>query len=288
MVYRTLRTIKDHTLRALDVVGLGAFAQRSLQYLKARGLTPWMPLVPETEFYDCVRGAIKRLRDAEATNTLGDYLEFGVSRGTSMACVHRALHDVGLHHVRLIGFDSFEGMPPEAGEEGWAPGAYHSTLDATRHYLVSKGVDLSRVTLVKGWFKDTLTAETRDRHGIGKTSLIMVDCDIYSASKEALKFCEPYIQDQAVIMFDDWGWRSDHGEVGQKEAFEEFLAEHPDLRADALPSYLQQARVFFMTRISSLAHGTVRGVRAAVAFMAALIFDEAVCLGAAECAIVAL
>ena len=153
-----------------------------------------------------------------------------------MACTYSTLRHAGLNHMRLIGFDSFEGMPSGAEKEGWFKGQYHSSMQATRSYLKRKQVDLERVTLVKGWFKDTLTEETRRNHSIEKASLIMVDCDIYSASKDALNFCEPHIHKQAVIMFDDWGWREEINEIGQKEAFEEFLAEHPELivGADAL------------------------------------------------------
>jgi O-methyltransferase len=216
--------------------------------LKARGLMPWEPLVPEEAFSDCVAHCIRRLREIEPSEPFGDYLEFGVSRGTSLACVYRSLKMAGLHQACLIGFDSFEGMPPEAANEGWAEGRYHSTIEATRSYLRQKQVDLDRVTLVKGWFKDTLTEKTRQGLALEKASLIMVDCDIYSASKDALTFSEPHIRKYAVILFDDWGWREDLGEIGQKEAFAEFLAEHPDLTAEPLPAYLPQARVFLITR----------------------------------------
>ena len=76
----------------------------------------------------------------------------------------------------------------------------------------------------------------------------MIDCDIYSASRAALFFCEPLIVDHAVILFDDWGWREEVGGVGQKEAFDEFLGEFPELAAERLPSYFKHARVFLVER----------------------------------------
>jgi O-methyltransferase len=104
------------------------------------------------------------------------------------------------------------------------------------------------VDLVKGWFKDTLTEECRTALAIGKASLIMIDCDTYSASRDALRFCEPHIDRHAVVLFDDWGWREEVGEIGQKEAFAEFLAEHRDILAEPMPSYLPQARIFLLRR----------------------------------------
>ena len=138
-------------------VGLEGPARKTLHTLRAAGWTPWKPLVPEEAFCTCVRNAVEKLQELERPHELGDYLEFGVSRGTSMACAYRTLQKSGLHEMRLIGFDSFEGLPPEAAREGWGPGEYRSSLSATRNYLKRHNVDLARVKLVKGWFRDTLT-----------------------------------------------------------------------------------------------------------------------------------
>jgi O-methyltransferase len=203
-------------------------------------------LVPEAELAASYDYAIKRL--AAEGHKFGDYLEFGVSRGTSLACMYHSLADAGLDHVRLIGFDSFEGLPPEAAEEGWAPEQFASTMGATQRYLRSRGVELDRVSLVKGWFRETLRPSTTDRLNLGKASLIMIDCDIYSASKQALWYCAPLIQDQAVLIFDDWGWRADKGERGQREALEEFLEAFPSFKHESLPAYIPQARMFHLSR----------------------------------------
>ena len=112
-------------------------------------------------------------------------------------------------------------MPPGAEKEGSQKVSRASFRQLGVISNVSKST-LERVTLVKGWFEDTLTERIRRDHTIEKASLIMVDRDIYSASKDALNFCEPHIHKQAVIMFDDWSWREEINEIGQKEAFEEF------------------------------------------------------------------
>jgi hypothetical protein len=214
--------------------------------LAKHGWWYWTPLVPERELADCYDKAIGRLR--ERGHEFGDYLEFGVSRGTSMACMHRVLVTQRMDQVRLIGFDSFEGFPPGADKEGWPEGDAASSLKATQRYLSKHGVRLDRTTLVKGWYKDTLNQETKQHLGLKKASLVMIDCDIYSASRAALFFCEPLIVDRAVILFDDWGWRERVGEVGQKEAFDEFLGAFPELTAEPLPSYFEHARVFLVER----------------------------------------
>ena len=212
----------------------------------ARGWIEWQPLVPSEPFSRSCDRAISTLRNDG--HEFGDYLEFGVSRGTSMACMFHALQRAALDNVRLVGFDSFAGMPVEAETQGWKRGAYASTLTATRRYLKRNGVDLDRVRLIKGWFRDTLTDRTVRQLDLRKASLIMVDCDIYTASKEALWFCEPLITDTAVIMFDDWGSRADYDELGQREAFAEFLAEFADFSAEPLEAYIPEARIFLLKR----------------------------------------
>jgi hypothetical protein len=224
------------------------------RYCRIWGLLPWLPVVPEEEFRASLKAAIAALREADPACTFGDYLEFGVSRGTTLAYVYHTLREEGLDHVRLIGFDSFEGLPPEAQAEGdkpqgrWSPGDFYTTLPAAKRYLQKQRVDMSRVELVKGWFRDTLTPETRAHLGIAKASIILIDCDIYSASKAALAFCQSLIADRAILIFDDWGCMADHGLRGEKESFEEFLADNPELRSRPIVGYTPESRVFLVSK----------------------------------------
>ena len=235
--------------RMLQRVGLLGLVQSLKRIPRAMGWLGWDPLVPEEEFLASCDLAIESLR--AKGHEFGDYLEFGVSRGTSMACMHHALRKAGLLGVRLIGFDSFKGLPSEASGQGWKPGEYASTISATKRYLKKAGIDPGELHLIKGWFRDTLTPKTVTQLRLRVASLIMVDCDIYTASKEALWFCEPLISDRTVIIFDDWGWRADVGEIGQQEAYAEFLEAFPHYTSEPLSAYMPQARMFLVTRTGS-------------------------------------
>lgn len=187
-------------------------------------------LVPEDELRRWYGQALKILLERRAGRVLGDYLEFGVYRGDSLRCMYEALEAHGLHGVRLIGFDSFEGLPPLGqGDTGlpWLEGDYAYSERETRARLTQAGIDMSRVHLVKGWYSDTLTGELARELRIAKVSVIMIDCDLYSSTKEALDFCAPLIEDDVVVFFDDWdGGRglAERG-LGERRAFDEFLAE---------------------------------------------------------------
>jgi hypothetical protein len=169
--------------------------------------------------------ALALLRKRTGSDEVGDYLEFGVYSGGTMTAADAARRAAGVAGMRLIGFDSFDGMSAEAAAEAphrFAPGMFRCTAGEARESLRRAGVDLDRVTLVEGWFDRTLTAETRRAHRIDRAGVIMLDCDVYSSSRAALTFSAPAIDGAAVVVCDDW---VHSGPEGQQRAFHEFVAE---------------------------------------------------------------
>jgi O-methyltransferase len=74
---------------------------------------------------------------------------------------------------------------------------------------------------------------------------------MYRSTREALEFCAPLIVDEALIVFDDWNPLAAQN-MGEKRAFDEFLNEHPRLRArDYGVSYAPNAKAFLVTRLPS-------------------------------------
>ena len=63
-----------------------------------------------------------------------------------------------------------------------------------------------------------------------------------------MAFVRDLILDDAIVLFDDWGWSVASGVKGQKEVFEAFLAEQSDLSFSELSAYRSEARVFHLTR----------------------------------------
>ena len=208
----------------------------------------YMPLVDEKQLEQKYEMAWKKLRQLKSP--LGDYLEFGVSRGHSMACMHRVVNRLKLNQIRLFGFDSFEGMPATAAEEDlgeWKPGQFASAIEETREFLNIANIDWNRTQLIKGWFTDTLNPETTQKYGIRKASIIMVDCDIYSAAKTALNYSLPFITDYAVVFFDDW---RDDITFGEYKAYSEFLDENKlQLRSEKFGTYEPTGMIFLLENI---------------------------------------
>jgi len=189
--------------RWLRVHGSG-LAQRGglsapLQGLRARGFLTWREFVPSAEFEE----TLSKVLDVSFPNgDLHGYVEFGVSRGTSLASMYHLFNRRSDSFV-LYGFDSFEGMPEGSEAEGWGSGEYASTLGATTRYLTNHGVDLGRVNLVGGWFDETLTTDTRRKFALNHADVFMFDCDTYSSTALALQFSESLMGDRALLIFDD-------------------------------------------------------------------------------------
>jgi hypothetical protein len=206
--------------------------------------------VPAAPYQLLLKRAIDEFIARAGETSIGDYLEFGVYNGTSLVAAYGVLKSVP--HVRLFGFDSFEGLPPNAAiedEATWEPGSWRSDLAFTEAVLAAEQVDRQRVTLIPGWFADTCNAAMRARHGMVKASVIMVDCDIYSSATQALDFCTPLIRDEALILFDDWhAGNLAAKNLGERKAFEEWLKRNGSFRARPFGSYSGRSESFIVTR----------------------------------------
>lgn len=168
----------------------------------------------------------------------GDYLEFGVYQGASLAAAYHAARRNRLDGMRFYGFDSFAGMPPSspgdaalAGEQHRF-GAFSASVDECRALLQANRVDLSRVRVVPGWFDEVLTDERRGELGITTAAVVLADCSLYESTVAALAFATPAVQDGTLLAFGDWFSFRGSPAHGQHRAFDEWLAAHPSLSAD--------------------------------------------------------
>jgi hypothetical protein len=146
-------------------------------------------------------------RDAVLAAPDGLFMEFGVWKGAWL----RQIAEV--RAVPFFGFDSFEGLP-----EPW------SLYQAGEFDLHGDLPEMpGNVTLVKGWFDESLPAFLTEHPE--PAAFIHVDCDLYSSTKTVLDLLAPRLIPGTQIVLDDFmympGWqRQEH------LAFFEFIAEH--------------------------------------------------------------
>jgi O-methyltransferase len=166
---------------------------------------------------------------ARVNGTSGDYLEFGVFKGASLLHAQKQAGTLGLEHMRFIGFDSFQGLPPEPDQnkEMFYEGQYSCGENQVRTWLSQHGADWNRMTLVPGFYDDTLTGRTKANLGLTKCAVAMLDCDIYSSTKLALTWLDDIIEPGSIVILDDWDAYGDDERSwldGQRRAMKEHEA----------------------------------------------------------------
>lgn len=207
-------------------------------------------LVPPDQLQAFFRNCISRLRAIKGDN-IGDYLEFGVFNGASIASMYQATHGLAVSSVRYFGFDAFEGLPADSESEDdgvWKKGFYSCSFEKMKECLGRKKINADDIHWVKGWYKDTLNEELAKRHNLTNIGIVFIDCDTYSSSKTVLDFIAPLIKSPAIICLDDWKLNDlDIKEMGEYKSFNEFLEANPQLKAEEIKSYNRKSRSFLVS-----------------------------------------
>lgn len=165
----------------------------------------------------------------------GDYLEFGVHEGKSFATAYAMAQKYKLSSMHFYAFDSFQGLPTITGidRDGgqFKEGDYACSEAQFSENMRKRGVDITKVTTVPGWFEEVLNNETKKRLPITAASVIWVDCDIYESTVPVLDFIRDYVIDGTIIIFDDWFCFRGSPERGEQKAFREWLSRNPSITA---------------------------------------------------------
>jgi O-methyltransferase len=247
--------LENSALRLLNALHLKTSARKLLaatpvvkRVLRDREVRNRDRLVDESELKQLFKESLSLL--ASDAEELGDYLEFGIYNGSSLLTMYKVLQEAGNRHSRLIGFDSFEGLPDIAATDcggHWRPGEFKCSLEFTRRVLEYQRVDWNRIVLVKGFFDTTLTAELRASVKLRKASWIMVDCDLYQSAAETLAFCTPLITNHTMVFFDDWYPLAERG-MGEKAAFDEWMTATGTFSAEEFREFKPYGKAFLVRR----------------------------------------
>jgi hypothetical protein len=138
-------------------------------------------------------------------------LEFGVWKGESANFFAQ-----NLPNSNVFGFDSFEGL-----EEDW----YGHDLPKGTFDLggVLPKVE-DNVTLIKGWFENTLP-NFKQQIGEGRIGLLHMDADTYKPTSFVLNFLSSNISSGTIVIFDEYfgypNWRQH-----EFKAWQEFVLSH--------------------------------------------------------------
>lgn len=175
-----------------------------------------------------------------ATGRVGDYLEFGVARGTSLISAWDiAQRYRAFDHSRFFAFDSFCGLP--SGEGDFVAGDMAYAEGTFRRFARQAGVDLRRVYTIAGFFDKNLTSSLANELAIepGRAHVVHIDCDLYRSAVPVLDFIAPLLGVGSVIIFDDWfsfedearpedhGEQRAFGEWAERDCFQQLAVTRP-------------------------------------------------------------
>lgn len=183
---------------------------------------------------------LKVMHFVSASDVKGDYLEFGVFQGKSFIPAYHIGSRLS-KDMKFYAFDSFEGLPDLKGIDkkghSFYKGKFACSLKRFKSNLRNNGVDLKKVTTVKGWYDKVLNNATKKKLPIKRASVIWVDCDLYESTVPVLKFITDYVVDGTVIVFDDWYAYKSNPNKGEQRAFKEWLKKNPKITATEYQQY---------------------------------------------------
>lgn len=157
----------------------------------------------------------------------GAFVECGVAQGGCAALIAKvAAADTTQRHCWF--FDSYEGLPDPTGEDfqdgktgdhirPLPPGSCLGTIEQVSKLLFEQmGLAREDVTLVKGWFQDTLPVTSSQ---VGEIALLRVDGDWYDSTMCCFENLYDQVSGGGFIIVDDY-----FSCYGAQKATDEFLA----------------------------------------------------------------
>jgi hypothetical protein len=149
-------------------------------------------------------------------NVHGVVIEFGTRWGRNLALFHtlRTLYEPYNIFRRIVAFDTFEGFPSVAPEDGDAEAVAKGVLSVTAgyenflaellstHERLAPRSHLQKFELVKGDVTETLPRYL-DEHPETIIALAYFDMDLYEPTKKCLDLIKPYLTKGSVVGFDE-------------------------------------------------------------------------------------
>jgi hypothetical protein len=146
----------------------------------------------------------------------GEFAETGVYQGGSALLLAQTLQDTS---KKFYLFDSFKGLPePDLNHDRFfQQGEYAAPLETVKERL--RGVS-HLVDVREGWIPGTFAGLEDKQYAFAH-----VDVDLYQPTLDSCRYFYPRLTPGGVMLFDEYGFSSAHGE---KVAVDEFFADKPE------------------------------------------------------------
>jgi len=134
-------------------------------------------------------------------NLDGDVLELGVYKG-GLTCITANYLKDNKSDKKVYACDTYSGIPYDDkfsnvndAKDRFSDTSIQHVQEKLEEFDVTK-----KVELIQGLFEDTLYQKLSNH----KFSLILIDCDVYDATKISLEFAYQHLTKHGIIMLDDY------------------------------------------------------------------------------------
>ncbi len=190
-------------------------------------------LVNSFSYTDRERMLDRAMRYTKVSKVEGDYLEFGVWKGDTLAKAYHIANKNNHKKLRFFAFDSFEGLPEPKGIDKIGGEFYQGQYKCGKKKFISNlkkwKVNLKRISIVKGWFDQSLP-EHRKNGNLKKVAIAWIDCDIYESTVPVLEYLTEIVQDGTILVFDDWYNYKGDSNLGEQKAVNEWLKKNKKIK----------------------------------------------------------
>ena len=104
-----------------------------------------------------------------------------------------------------------------------------------------------RINIIKGFYSESFTEELLRK--LPKAGIVHIDVDLYSSTKEVLRFIKPLLVVGTILLFDDWYCFPPGTNLGERKALNEFLNENKNFEVEAWKSYSTFGKSFFINKV---------------------------------------
>jgi len=199
----------------------------------------------------------------------GDYLEFGCYSGKTFSYAYKSFQLTRASVMRelteedkivyeqakplFFAFDSFEGLPEAMKADDhpylpkhWRKARFRTSIREYEQILAKEGINKEDVRIIKGWYSQTLTDNTKKAYNLKQACMVHIDCDYYESAIFVLDFITDLIDDGSVIIFDNYNFFRGCPQLGERRAFSEWLKRNPHITATKLAGHDFASVAFFL------------------------------------------
>jgi len=197
-----------------------------------------------------ILNAFRILQSQEIHDLPQTYFEFGCHSGRTFSSAINSSKFLKLKNFKFYAFDSFQGLPNTLKEDGsfFKTGEYYTSKKTFLNIIKKNtGIDSNDIYIYEGFYENSLTNELSKK--LPKAGIIYIDCDLYSSTKDVLKFLKNHITNGTIILLDDYYCASKTGHIrGQRHAFDDFIKSESIYNFEHYKNYSDFGTIFFVSK----------------------------------------